>query len=64
MSRYDFTSLSSQDFEELARDILQTEWNVYLEVFKSGRDSGIDLRYAQGLDGVKSAPLPDGPDVL
>src|SRR5713226_8415884 len=46
MSRYDFTSLSCQDFEELARDLLQAEWNVALEAFKTGRDSGIDLRYA------------------
>lgn len=48
MSRYDFTSLSSQDFEELARDLLQAEWNVSLEAFRSGRDNGIDLRYAPG----------------
>lgn len=46
MSRYSFASLSSQDFEELVRDLLQAEWNVPLEAFKSGRDSGIDLRYA------------------
>ena len=44
MSRYDFTNLSSQDFEELSRDLLQAEWNVWLEAFKSGRDKGIDLR--------------------
>jgi hypothetical protein len=46
MSRYSFTSLSGQDFEELVRDLLQAEWNVRLEAFKTGRDSGIDLRYA------------------
>ena len=46
MPRYNFTSLSSQDFEELTRDLLQAEWNVRLEAFKSGRDSGIDLRYS------------------
>jgi hypothetical protein len=46
MSRYDFKSLSSQDFEELARDLLQAEWNVRLEAFKAGKDKGIDLRYA------------------
>lgn len=45
MSRYDFTSLSSQDFEELSRDLLQAEWKVRLEAFRSGRDKGIDLRY-------------------
>jgi hypothetical protein len=45
MSRYDFASLSSRDFEELARDLLQAEWNVALESFRPGKDSGIDLRY-------------------
>jgi len=47
MTRYSFESLSSQDFEELVRDLLQAEWNVALEAFKAGRDSGIDLRCAQ-----------------
>ncbi len=52
MPRYDFKSLSSQDFEELVRDLLQAEWNVALEAFKTGRDSGIDLRYAPSDDGA------------
>jgi hypothetical protein len=46
MARYDFKSLSSQDFEELIRDLLQAEWNIPLEAFRQGRDQGIDLRYA------------------
>src|SRR3989442_13376672 len=46
MPRYDLTSLSSQDFEELVRNLLQAEWQVLLESFRSGRDSGIDLRYS------------------
>ena len=46
MTRYDYKSLSPQDFEELTRDILQAEWNVPIEAFKAGRDQGIDLRYA------------------
>jgi len=46
MPRYDFTSLSCQDFEELSRDLLQAEWKTPLEAFKAGRDKGIDLRYA------------------
>lgn len=53
MSRYDYKSLSSQDFEELTRDLLQAEWNIALEAFKMGRDSGIDLRYAPA-DGGKT----------
>ena len=27
------------------RDLLQAEWNVALEAFRTGRDRGIDLRY-------------------
>lgn len=46
MSNYDFHSLSSQDFEELARDLLQKEWNVHIESFKEGKDQGIDLRHS------------------
>jgi hypothetical protein len=52
MSRYTFTSLSPQDFEELVRDLLQAEWNVAIEAFKTGRDGGIDLRYAPAHDGA------------
>jgi len=47
MPRYDFKALSPQDFEELTRDLLQAEWLVPLEAFKTGRDNGIDLRYAK-----------------
>ncbi len=52
MPRYDFKSLSSQDFEELIRDLLQAEWKIALEAFRSGRDRGIDLRYAPADDGA------------
>src|SRR4051794_23107769 len=43
---YDFRQLSPADLEELTRDLLQAEWGVRLEAFKTGRDQGIDLRYA------------------
>jgi hypothetical protein len=43
---YDFKQLSPADLEDLTRDLLQQEWGVRLESFKSGRDRGIDLRYA------------------
>jgi hypothetical protein len=46
MSKYNYAALSPQDFEEVVRDLLQAEWNVLIEAFKAGRDSGIDLRYA------------------
>ena len=29
----------------MIRDLLQAEWNVALEAFRTGRDRGIDLRY-------------------
>ncbi len=46
MTKYNYDALSPQDFEEISRDLLQSEWNVALEAFKAGRDGGIDLRYA------------------
>jgi len=45
MPNYDFRSLSSYDFELLARDLLQAELRLRLESFCVGRDSGIDFRY-------------------
>lgn len=50
MPSYNYNALSPQDFEEVSRDLLQAEWNVALEAFKEGRDSGIDLRYASSSD--------------
>jgi hypothetical protein len=44
MPGHDLKQLSSRDFEELTRDLLQAEWGVALEAFKTGRDGGIDLR--------------------
>lgn len=45
---YDFHTLSPLDFEELARDLLQAEWDVRLESFGPGRDLGIDARFCRG----------------
>src|SRR5215469_14709179 len=45
MPDYDFRSLSSHDFELLARDLLQEELKVRLESFSAGPDSGIDFRH-------------------
>jgi hypothetical protein len=42
---YDFKSLSPLDFEELVRDLLQSELGVRFESFAEGRDSGIDFRH-------------------
>lgn len=46
MANYDFHQLSPVDLEILARDLLQAHWRVTIENFKSGKDRGIDLRYA------------------
>lgn len=48
MNNYNFETLSGNEFEILTRDLLQEEFGFVLESFKSGRDSGIDLRYASG----------------
>lgn len=47
MPDYDFKSLSHHDFELLVASVLNREWGVHLEAFKSGRDRGIDLRYSK-----------------
>jgi len=41
---YDFRSLSSIDFEDLVRDLLQAESGDRYEVFGPGPDGGVDLR--------------------
>lgn len=48
MPDYDFHQLSPYDLEILVRDLLQAHWGVVLESFKTGRDSGIDIRYSSG----------------
>lgn len=47
MSKYDFRTLSSHDFEDCVRDLLQEDLGIRLESFRSGRDQGIDLRYSK-----------------
>lgn len=46
MPDYDFHQLSPYDLEILAQDLLQAHWGVTIENFKTGKDGGIDLRYA------------------
>jgi len=45
MADYNLGALSYLEFELLIRDLLQEEWEVPLESFKSGKDKGIDIRY-------------------
>lgn len=52
MSEYDFLVLSSDEFELFCKDILEIELGIKLENFKTGKDGGIDLRYAPSDDDV------------
>ena len=49
---YDFSSLSSLEFEELARDLIQSDRHLFLESFASGPDGGIDFRYIYPDDNI------------
>lgn len=51
MANYDFKNLSPWEFEQLARDLLKAELGLDFELFKSGRDQGIDLRYSRQMKG-------------
>lgn len=46
MPDYDFHTISPVDFETLTRDLLQARDGIIIQSFKTGRDGGIDLRYA------------------
>lgn len=46
---YDFLTLSPEDFELLVADLLSQEFGAQLEVFKPGKDAGIDLRRSRVL---------------
>lgn len=50
MTDYDFKSLSPWEFEQLSRDLLRAALELDFELFKSGRDQGIDLRYSNSKD--------------
>lgn len=47
MGNYDFKQLSPSDFEDMSRDLLQAEMSITFESFVTGRDGGIDFRYAK-----------------
>ncbi len=47
MPDYDFKSLSPWEFEQLSRDLLKAGIGIEFEIFKTGRDQGIDLRYSK-----------------
>lgn len=43
---YDFRTLSYLDFEDLVRDLLQSDLNLRMESFGPGKDFGIDFRFS------------------
>jgi signal recognition particle GTPase len=47
MTNYDFLVLSAEEFERFTRDLLQEVLGVFIESFTTGKDGGIDLRYAK-----------------
>lgn len=53
MTNYDFLILQPNEFECLARDLIQKKERVFVESFTIGRDGGIDLRFAK-VKGQKS----------
>lgn len=50
MNEYNFLNLSSFEFENFSRDILQEKLDVFFESFTSGQDGGIDLRAASNTE--------------
>ena len=46
--KYDFSSLSHNDFEDLSRDLLGRELGVRFEAFPEGPDDGMDGRHCVG----------------
>ena len=44
--KYNLTVINDDDFEKLAKDLLERELKISLQIFKTGRDGGVDLRYA------------------
>lgn len=43
---YHLEVLNDKEFESLSKDLLEKELDLSLQIFKSGRDGGIDLRYS------------------
>lgn len=44
--KYDFATLSADDFEDLTRDLVGLELGVRFEAFTAGKDDGMDGRHA------------------
>ncbi|MFF1258315.1 MULTISPECIES: restriction endonuclease [unclassified Streptomyces] len=48
MENFDLSRLTDFDFEAVCKDIFEAEYDVRLEIFSPGADSGVDLRYLHG----------------
>lgn len=46
MNQYNFNILTSEEFEELTKDLLSAELNLDFRSFANGPDGGIDLRFS------------------
>lgn len=44
---YNLGVLNDKEFEDLAKDLLDSKLGVEFEIFKAGKDGGIDLRYSK-----------------
>lgn len=44
--KYDFATLSADDFEDLTRDLVGREFGIRFEAFTAGTDDGMDGRHA------------------
>lgn len=43
---YTFSTINDKDFEELTRDLLSKELGKRFQMFKKGKDGGVDLRFS------------------
>ena len=50
MAIYNLEVLNDKEFEELCKDLLEEELGLKFQIFKTGRDKGIDLRYAKNTE--------------
>jgi DNA polymerase III delta prime subunit len=46
MIDYSFLTLSPNEFENMSRDLIQRKLSVFIESFTTGRDGGVDFRFA------------------
>lgn len=52
MENYNLFVLSPDEFENLSRDLIQKELDLFFESFATGKDGGIDFRYARNKQNV------------